>query len=391
MGVKVIDSINDGHGPYVFKISGQLCHRIGSLLPAEGKCPEYAQLYIFDTQNEIRNRIKVGTYANSGFQPNEEIVSGLLEMLNTHNPIVQLFRMARDRLPNDDDDHYCIRLFGVPDKHGDIFSAPVASEVVGLVVGDLGITDVGRDLIIENKAGQLRKVNEKHCKFMAMQYPILFPYGEDCFHEKIFYRRCQRSESIKRKNATMLEYFTYRIHDRLDDFNTPMRCKRGTQSYIIDAYCCMEESRLNHYRTKSFQLKYRIAPFNEVRDNINQGVTDGSEVGQRIILPSSYIGGPCYLYQNYLDCVALCRKYGCPDLFITFTSNPLWPEVIAALALIPGQYSSDRPDIVNRVFHMKLVLFMDDITKGMFFGPVIAGNMLLSSIYFAAFLCICRC
>jgi hypothetical protein len=36
MGVRVIDSVNDGQGPYVFKISGHLCHRIGSLLPREG-------------------------------------------------------------------------------------------------------------------------------------------------------------------------------------------------------------------------------------------------------------------------------------------------------------------------------------------------------------------
>jgi hypothetical protein len=42
MGAKVIDSINDGHGPYVFKISGQICHRIGSLIPAHGARPEYA-------------------------------------------------------------------------------------------------------------------------------------------------------------------------------------------------------------------------------------------------------------------------------------------------------------------------------------------------------------
>ena len=63
MGVNIIDSINDGRGPYVFKISGQLCHRIGSLLPQEGKRPEYAQLYIFDTQNELRNRMQVATYA----------------------------------------------------------------------------------------------------------------------------------------------------------------------------------------------------------------------------------------------------------------------------------------------------------------------------------------
>lgn len=104
--------------------------------------------------------------------------SGLIEMLNTHNPIVKLFRMACDRIYNNTDDRYCIRFFGTPDKHGDIFSAPVASEVVGLVVGGFGTTDVGRDLIVEDQAGQLRRVHENHCKFMGIQYQTLFPYGE---------------------------------------------------------------------------------------------------------------------------------------------------------------------------------------------------------------------
>lgn len=316
--------------------------------------------------------MNVGTYVNKSFRPNQEIVAALIEMFNTHNPIVKLFRMARDRLAESGDDQYIIRLFGDPDKHGDVFSAPVASEVVGLVVGDLGIGDVGRDLIVQDQVGHLQKVKENHCKFMSMQYPILFPYGEDGYHENITYRRCPRSEGIKRNKATMLEYFAYRLHDRADDFNTPMRCKRGTQSYVIDAYCCMEESRLNHYRSKAFQLKYRTASFNEVRAMVYTGVTDASEAGQRVILPSSFIGGPRYLYQNYLDSVALCRKYGCPDLFITFTSNPLWSEVTNALAIIPGQCSADRPDIINRVFHIKLHLLMDDIIENEFFGPVTA-------------------
>jgi len=90
--------------------------------------------------------MQVATYAKSTFRPNEEIVAALIQMLNDHNPIVQLFRTARDRLSENSSDRYCIRLFGDPNKHGDIFSAPVASEVVGLVVGDLGTSDVGRDL-----------------------------------------------------------------------------------------------------------------------------------------------------------------------------------------------------------------------------------------------------
>jgi hypothetical protein len=339
------------------------------MLPAQGKRPEYAQLYIYDTANEVSNRIKTVSSQKGSFHANEDIVKDLIQMLNTHNPIVKLFRTASERLNGDTSDHYQIRLFGSVDAHGDIFSAPLASEVVGLVVGDIGATDIGRDLIIDDREEGLKQINEKHCKFMAMQYPLLFPYGEDGYHDSIYYRQTPRSQGLQRKKATMLEYFAYRLHDRPGDFNTPLKCKRGTQAYEVDGYCSVEGERLGHYRKPSFQKKYRSAPYNSLTHSVSRGNTSGSSAGQRLILPSSFTGGPRYLYQNYQDCIAICRKYGCPDLFITFTSNPAWPEITEALASFPGQHPSDRPDIVDRVFKMKLNNLMDDIKKKSILAP----------------------
>jgi hypothetical protein len=53
MGTNVDRSMNDGHGPLVFKICDQIHHRIGSLLPPDGRPPKFIQLYIYDTTNEI--------------------------------------------------------------------------------------------------------------------------------------------------------------------------------------------------------------------------------------------------------------------------------------------------------------------------------------------------
>ena len=373
MGAKVIESINDGRAPYVFKISGQVCHRVGSLMPSEGHRPEYAQLYIFDTEHEVSNRINVASSSSlAPFHANQNIVASLIEMLDMHNPIVKLFRTARERLLGDSSDQYHIRLFGKADAHGDIYSAPVASEVVGLIVGDIGQTDVGRDIIIEDRSSRLQRINEQHCKFMAMQYPILFPYGEDGYHESLMYRQIGRSLSLKRSKATMAEYFAYRLHDRPSDFNTPLRCGRLTQAYEVDAYCSVEGERIDHYRTPSFQRKYRSAPYNSLANSVSSGIRSASSVGQRIILPASFTGSPRYLYQKYQDCIGICRKHGCPNLFITFTSNPAWPEIMEALP--PGLQPSDRPDIIDRVFKMKLNILMDDIKKRKFFGPINAGK-----------------
>jgi hypothetical protein len=97
----------------------------------------------------------------------------------------------------------------------------------------------------------------------------------------------------------------------------------------------------------------------------------GSSVGQRIILSASFIGSPRYLYQKYQDCIGICQNFGCPNLFITFTSNAAWPEILAALPL--GPILSDRPEIVDRVFKMKLNILIGDIKKRNFFGPVNAA------------------
>jgi hypothetical protein len=136
--------------------------------------------------------------SRSPFYANEDIVKSLIQKLDSHNPIVKLFRTTRERLLENSEDHYSIRIFGDVDAHGDIFSFPVASEVVGLVVGDIGHTNIGRDIIIEDRASNLQQINERHHKFMSLQYPILFPYGEDEFNDNIMYHQTEASSSIHR-------------------------------------------------------------------------------------------------------------------------------------------------------------------------------------------------
>ena len=134
------------------------------------------------------------------------------------------------------------------------------------------------------------------------------------------------------------------------DCNTPLRCSRLTQAYIVDAYCCVEVERLRHFRNESFQKKYRSRPYKALVEAANSGVAHASSVGQVTFLPGSFTGSPRYYYQNYQDCVAICLRFGCLDLFTTFTCNALWPEIEDALSSIPGQQASDIPDIVDLSF-----------------------------------------
>ncbi|KAH0709621.1 hypothetical protein KY284_011048 [Solanum tuberosum] len=81
MGGKFDASVNQTKGPRNFRLSGQNYHKIGSLLPNEGSTPKFAQLYIYDTENEVTNRMNVISSGESNNQIHAQIVTELKEML----------------------------------------------------------------------------------------------------------------------------------------------------------------------------------------------------------------------------------------------------------------------------------------------------------------------
>uniref|UniRef100_A0A0D3CXA3 ATP-dependent DNA helicase n=1 Tax=Brassica oleracea var. oleracea TaxID=109376 RepID=A0A0D3CXA3_BRAOL len=64
----------------------------------------------------------------------------------------------------------------------------------------------------------------------------------------------------------------------------------------------------------------------------------------------------------YLDAMAICKHFGFPDFFITFTCNPKWPE-ITRYVKARKQKAEDRSDIICRIFKIKLDSLMGTLTK----------------------------
>ena len=74
-------------------------------------------------------------------------------------------------------------------------------------------------------------------------------------------------------------------------------------------------------------------------------------------------------FSRFKDGLAIAREYGKPDLFITMTCNPKWPEIKAGL--LPGQTASDRPDLIARIFRQKQQQVLKDIEQKKLFGKVV--------------------
>ncbi|KAG5133792.1 hypothetical protein JHK82_024980 [Glycine max] len=364
-GIKFDKSINHSRGPPTIRIQGQPCHRIGSMLPMPGKEPKFAQLYIFDTENEVQNRINAISSHN---QIQEHIVSQLSEMLDEYNVHAKTFRMARDRLQDVQVNNIKLKLIANREKDGRTYNVPTVPEVAALIVGDFDANSK-RDTIIETQHGQLQRIHELHSSYLALQYPLLFPYGEDEYRPDILHNSRSDGKKRKRNRLTMREWFSYRLQCRSNESMTLLNSRRLFQQFVVDGYTMVESERLSYIRNN--QKKPRGDKFCSLQQSLDDGSRRGLNKGKRVILPSTFVGSPRYMDQLYFDGMAICSHVGFPNLFITLTCNPNWPE-IHRLQNPLNLKAADRPDIISRVFKLKYEQMLMDLTKNHMLGKVIA-------------------
>nr|GEV41507.1 helitron helicase-like domain-containing protein [Tanacetum cinerariifolium] len=111
LGANVDKSINNGKGPYVFRISGQLYHWIGSLCLEEGQSPRVDRF------------------------------------LDSHNALVQLFRTAHNKHIDADIPEFKVRLYNVIETCQ--YELPTSETIGAIVFADSSTTENEFDLIIK--------------------------------------------------------------------------------------------------------------------------------------------------------------------------------------------------------------------------------------------------
>ena len=127
---------------------------------------------------------------------------------------------------------------------------------------------------------------------------------------------------------------------------------------------CMPKLSSADYSTcDSIKVNYMLT-YQGLADAVvaSDGQVDVSQLGKKVILPSSFTGGPRYQHQLYQDAMGIVHHFGKPDFFVTFTCNPRWKEITDAL--LPGQTAENRQDIVARVFKLKLKSLLHDLFCG---------------------------
>ncbi|KAF7807335.1 uncharacterized protein G2W53_039496 [Senna tora] len=196
-------------------------------------------------------------------------------MLDGYNPLVMQYRIVKEHVKSKNVNNLRMKLVRKRTSDARTYNLPTAYEVAALIVGDFDIEKGKRDIIVENKSGQLQRINELHPLYLPMQYPLLFPFGEDGYRE--------------------------------DTFSVGSICTVPSEETAI---------------RKLWNFDERIIQWSAT---------------------------------------------GFPDLFITFTCNPRWPEldkIFDGLSCKP----EDKLDLVSRIFKINLKMLIKDITKDMLFG-----------------------
>ncbi|GJT29014.1 DNA helicase PIF1, ATP-dependent [Tanacetum coccineum] len=242
--------------------------RMGSLLPDEGKPPMFSQLYIYDTENEVQNRIKFACNGQSTSSDKKKIdhqlTTEIRDMLDTNNPLVAKFRTAGERFVSKNLEKHKAKTYW----HKGSRWKKVASEVAALIVGDFDSTKHKRDIILKREGGDLKQISELHPSYLALQYPLLFPYAQDGYRTDIYHR-----------GVTDL---------------TPTNKK--TRQFLVDGYTMIESERMSYIRREQKDLRSETySKLAKLAADPDSGVT-------------------------------------IRDLFITFTCNPNWPEIARFVA-----------------------------------------------------------
>ena len=77
--------------------------------------------------------------------------------------------------------------------------------------------------------------------------------------------------------------------------------------------------------------------------------------------------------------MTICSNVGFPNLFVTFTCNLKWLEIRRVLSNM-NLTTSDRPNIISRVFIIKFDQLLSNLTKNPLIGKVIACKYISTSI-----------
>jgi hypothetical protein len=352
------------NGPATFKMGGRSWRLLPkSLEPVVNGEQKFAQIYSMSVSEATGRRSQLLS-SNTLGALNPSWLESLHNMLLLHNPLVRSFVQSYNSSVD-----WSISIGSID---------PQASATNDTMVGLL--LNSGSDLkstVVPMRAdgnpnGFLIMVPDLDPYYQPLHFVLLFPYGEPQWG--VHLSRI-KDDNRKRKRSTapvsIFDYLCFHIQRRsvvhsvytcsIHDFG------RLFEEWFVDCFLQSENHKLKYLRFN--QSKFRTESRVKLRQQIGVSIPPHQIGSPATHLPSSFMRGHRHFRELYADAMTLPAKFGGIDYFVTFTTNPSWPEITENTNFRNGM---DSPDLYCRVFHMKMSALLYDVLHNGVFGVVVA-------------------
>ncbi len=216
----------DYRGPWIYKISGQVYHSLGTIFPNCNSSPVFSQLYVYDREHELANRQK-----RNPDRMDEKTLQELQDMMHAHNPYVKEYIKAADMVQQNpsQDIQLVLKATGTPDPRR--YNLPTGNDLAIVIPQVATNKPTYRDVVLYKTANDHPQgyttvcINEMHPMYDPTAYPLLFVFGDKGYDYQAFKSKPSDSEdqsqvSDNTLNVTTRKYYRYHFMERADTFNT---------------------------------------------------------------------------------------------------------------------------------------------------------------------------
>ncbi|KAF0304450.1 hypothetical protein FJT64_023747 [Amphibalanus amphitrite] len=275
----------------------------------DGERPSFAQIYVNDPDcddpaAEAALRLGHVPLPRGTREPERVRLLTLLEqlqvLLRQVNPYVQDFIHAAE-LPEEEvqQQRLVVSADARPaDQHPRRYNRAEGFREVAVLMDE---EPVHQDIVLRRRADAegpfLQTVNETHRAFEALHFVLLLPFGTDGWQPEL--RQAVANGRGDVRGVTLMQYYAHRLQLRPDLDDSMFRAGRLFQEYVCMAFARVETQRLLYLARNQAGLRAEL--YQRLQDALpgdaERELAGGDRVGQRVILPASFTGGPRY-YQR---------------------------------------------------------------------------------------------
>ena len=117
-----------------------------------------------------------------------------------------------------------------------------------------GETSYTRDIVLKKRNSTIQRVCETHRSYDALQYPLLFCYGEDGYNFMLK-QTDPASNCYTNKKISAMDFYAHRLMVRSDSFYHLLRCRNLLHQFMVDMYAKIETERLIYIRLNQRSLR----------------------------------------------------------------------------------------------------------------------------------------